>query len=213
MALMPNIKRQINKIGVRFFLVLLLFSFLGCSKVVSKQELLNYTLDSENGLLKKEEKSNSVVEVLYRPNDLMLLQEIKGRSFDFSQIDSVKKYFQGFSYFLLRLSRNGKEITIPYAANPVKFNQANDYLGFGIGKDVYLVQSRDTIKVQDFIHTRTFGSSPSSDVLFAFKTDLRKKSGQVRFIFNDQQFELGLNEFSFDISDIKSTPSIDLTHN
>src|SRR5258706_15726119 len=98
---MPNIKRQINKIGVRFFLVLLLFSFLGCSKVVSKQELLNYTLDSENGLLKKEEKSNSVVEVLYRPNDLMLLQEIKGRSFDFSQIDSVKKYFQGFSYFLL----------------------------------------------------------------------------------------------------------------
>ncbi len=195
----------------QLLLILFLISLLGCNKIVSKQELLTYISDPSNGLQKKEQKNGCDIEAVYRPADLIVFQEIKGTSFSSPQIDSMKNYYQEFSYFLLRLSRDGKEITIPYASDPVKFNQVNDYLGFTIGKDVYLIQDHDTVKVHDFIHTRTFGSSPSSDVLFAFKIDLKKRNEQVRLIFDDHQFGLGFNEFLFEARDIKSAPSIDLT--
>jgi hypothetical protein len=190
---------------VLFFIVLT-----SCKQTVSTNQLLDYTLNPKNGLLKKEKKNGVVLQVLYKPNQLIVAQEIKGRNLRPSQIDSVQSYFNEFDYFLLRLSRNGKEIETGYAADQVKFVQVNNYLSFEIGKNVSLVQDRDTIKVKDFIHTRTFGSSPSSDILFVFKSRLQERRGEVKFIFNDEMFNSGLSEFDFALSNIKSLPIINL---
>ncbi len=188
-------------------MLLLLFS--GCSRTVSRQELLTYTFDPDHGLYQKLEKDDALIEVIYRPSDLILYQQLKGESRSAAQIDSMKNYYRSLDYFLIRLSRNGKEINIPYAGNPSRFNQVNDYLNFNIGKDVSLVHDKDIIPVLDFIHTRTFGSSPSSDILFAFKSGLTNKSGEVKVLFDDHAFGLGLNQFTFNCNDIKSAPHID----
>ena len=191
---------------------LLLFSLLlllGCKKTATRQELLAYTFEPNNGLCQKEERNSNTIEAIYRPSDLILFQQLNGSTWSSAQIDSLKTYYGRLDYFLLRLSRDGKEITISYAVDPSKFQQVNSYLGFEIGKDVFLVNQSDTIRVLDFIHTRTFGSSPSSDILFAFKSGLKSRSGKVKLVFNDQRFGLGLNEFTFNCSDIKSAPYID----
>jgi hypothetical protein len=187
--------------------------FSSCTHMGSTNDLLNYALDPKNGLHQKEEKNGILVEVLYKPTQLIVAQEIKGQSLRLSQVDSIQRYFSEFDYFLLRLSRNGKEIETAFAGDQSKFNEANSYLSFEMAKDVRLIWERDTISTKDFIHTRTFGSSPSSDILFVFKSRLRDRNGSVKFIFDDRLFDSGRSEFDFAVSDIKSIPSITLTRN
>src|SRR5258706_7487689 len=98
----------------------------GCNKTASRQGLLAYTFDPDHGLYQKLEKDGAIIEVIYRPSDLILYQQLKGEVKSAAQVDSMKSYYRSMDYFLLRLSRNGKEITIPYAGDPSKFNQVND---------------------------------------------------------------------------------------
>jgi hypothetical protein len=193
------------------YLNLFLLVFASCQQTFSRKDLLDYTFDAKNGLYKMEDNNGILIEVIYKPNQLIAEQEIKGRNLKKSQIDSIKNYFHDFDYFLLRLSRNKHEIENAYAQDPVKFIDVNNYLSFEIGKDVYLVNNEDTVRATDFIHTRTFGSSPSSDILFAFKCESSDRSGEINFIFNDTKFDTGLNEFAYANSDLKSVSSINLT--
>jgi Lhr-like helicase len=126
------------------------------------------------------------------------------------QVDSIQNYFSDLDYFLLRLSRNSHEIENAYASDLLKFNEINNYLSFEIGNDVYLVQDGNKIKVADFIRTRTFGSSPSTDILFAFKKGIIKTNASVKFIFEDAGLDTGRIEFDFDINDIKKVSAIHL---
>ena len=190
--------------------LLMLGLLANCSRVVSSKQLLQYALDPKNGLYQKANRNGILVEVFYKPHQLIMAQEIKGARWTTSQLDSINKHFSEYDYFVLRLSRNGQEIERSYAGDEAEFNKVNSYLSFEIGNDITLTLSQDTFKVKDFIHTRTFGSGPSSDILFAFKSNLAQSKGTVKFIFDDSQFNSGRNEFDFAISDIKSTPVITL---
>lgn len=195
---------------------LLIFGWLlvltvGCSneKFISLNELSKYPLDESNGLYKKIERNGVIIEVIYKPTDLILAQEIDDAGYSKNQIDSIKKKLDHFHYFTIRLSRNGKEMTNTFVSDPEKLQQAADYLSFRIGSDLKLIHGNDTIPTTDFMHMRTFSASSTSDVLAAYKYSINLK-GNVSILFDDNFFNTGVNRFDFRASDIGSIPSLDL---
>ena len=199
------------KVRERIFIIGLIIFLAGCQKDLSREGLINYTLDPDNGLYKKEKKGDITIEVLYRPSQLIAEQDARGLTLSTHQMDSINEYFGEVDYFLLRLSRNSDEIENAYARNSLMFNEVSNYLSYGIAHDVFLLQGSDTLHVADFIRTQTHGASPSTDILFGFKPGVNDKNGDIKFIFKDLKFDTGVNEFDFNASDLQTASSIQLT--
>lgn len=196
----------------QFLLLILIFS--ACKeRVQSVHQLIDYCNDPANGLCSNHEFGEFRIGVIYRPAEIIIAQEIKSLSPSHSneQIDSVIKLFKGIDYFLLRLQKQGNEVESSYAKDPLKFRDVNNYLTTKIGDDIRLVYRGDTLRTKGAIHTRTFGSSKSTDVLVAFDSSLKDKSGEFQFIFEDKVFDTGLHVFEFEAGKIKSIPLLDLT--
>src|SRR4051794_6894045 len=100
---MMNVRALIIVVGFIIFLA-------GCQEDLSRQQLIDYTLDPANGLYKKETKGNVTIEVVYRPSQLIAEQDARGLTLTSDQVDSINNYFSEIDYFLLRLSRNSDEI-------------------------------------------------------------------------------------------------------
>lgn len=196
---------------VLYFMVGIIFY--GCvRKANSVQELLDYSFSQRNGLCKVVQKGDVRIEFVYRPTDLIVAQEIKGRKLSPYGLDSMRSLYKNLDYFLMKIRKKGAEIETYYARYPDKFALVNSYLSSGIAEDVKLIHRLDTISARAAIHTRTFGSNLSTDVLIAFESSLRTKSGSVQMLFIDSMFESGLHAVEFDIVDIKSVPTLDLNN-
>ncbi len=192
-----------------FFLIL---SFISCNKEAqSVQELIDYCNQPANGLRSNYVEDEYRFEVIYRPVEIIVLQEVKSLSLMGQQIDSVRQLFNGIDYFLLRMQKKGTEVETSFARDPIRFGEVNTYLATKVGRDIKLVHAGDTILTKATIHTRTFGSSQSTDLLIAFESSLKSKSGEFEVLFDDKIFGTGLHAFDFEINNIKSIPSLDLT--
>lgn len=178
-------------------------------RIVSVDELRAYSLNESNGLLQRVDNGNSVVEVIYHPKDLVFIQEISGRSLSKEQFDSIRNGIQVYDYFLLKLSKNGQEIVNSYTNDRIAYNKAINYLSYGISADIVLVNNNESIDVEDFSYSQTFGSSSSSTLLVVFKSSLQDRLGRVLFIFNDNFFNTGVSEFQFKTEDIRAIPIVD----
>lgn len=184
----------------------------GCNKSqISKGELQSYIMDESNGLYKKIEKGTSSIEVIYKPHDLILEQEIEDKVCSAHHVDSIKNKLNELDYFTLKLSTDGKDQTNRYAGDPVRFNRVLDYLSFQIGNDVRLVHKTDTIPVHDFMYFQGYGINNASEILLVFKSGLKQKEGSFQFLYQDDFFQAGLNEFEFQTQSIKDIPQMILT--
>jgi hypothetical protein len=193
------------------FLILFLLVVSACTqqKVVSEQELKAYVLDTKNGLRKETEKNDVTIEVLYRPTELVLAQQLDGVT-DQNERRKTIANFDSLSYFVLKLSRKGQEIENAYVSDNEKFVHVINYLSSSIGKNIYLVTERDTIHALDAVYARMFGASTATSVMIVFDEKLRARSGDIKFCLNDTELGLGQNEFEFDLSDIKKAPTLNL---
>lgn len=196
---------------MRLSILFLMLSLMACQekKIVSEQELKDYVLDPENGLRKQREKNGVDLEVIYRPSELIMAQQLDGINDKEERVKTIKS-FDSLTYFVLKLSRKGQEIENAYVSDEAKFVQVINYLSSSIGSNIYLLHESDTIHALDAVYTRMFGSATATSVMTVFDTDLEKKSGTVKFYLDDTGLGLGKNEFVFDISDIKKAPTINL---
>ena len=195
--------------SVKLFYTLLFFTILiGCGrKSITDKELLDYALDADNGLLQREEKSNTVLEMYYKPKELVMKQELLGIS-DAKTIADVTARFDSLDYFVLRLARAGKEIETSYASDPQRFNDVINYLSYYMAEDLSLINDRDTVPVLDIVYVRGFGATDATSVMAVFNSKLKTKDGIAKVVFNDQKLGTGLNEFEFNTDDIKNIPSL-----
>lgn len=196
----------------RFSLIFALAILLtGCSKKdpISAGELNAFLADDENGLHLEKESGSLLLECTYHPADFILAQEIEGRKLSSAGIDSLEKGLRKYTYFLFKISKEGREIVDLLANDPQRFNKALDYLSFKIGNDFRLVNQTDTVRVEDFAYARSFGSANGSSVLLAFKFPLEGRSGKVSLLYDDTFFKTGLSHFDFQTGDMKSTPPLD----
>jgi hypothetical protein len=187
--------------------IVLFFVCIGCTRYLSESELRQYVTDPENGLVGHVEKGDVKIDVQYRPADLVMFRDLQMID-DEHQREAATTKFDSINYFVMQMSMNEREIESRYAGDPRKFSEVVSYLSYGIASDLMLVTENDTINVLDVAYSRSFGSTGNTQLMIAFKDDLRRRSGTARLLFSDNVFGTGFNEFEFDCDRFREIPRI-----
>lgn len=188
---------------------LFLFAFDACNKPseVPKEELVAYTLDVDNGLIQTIKTGRYQLDLVYRPTDLMILQELGESIPDPSRIDQLRTKYSGHHYFLLQISKNGSEI-LNLDNGQEEYSQLLQTLAFHMPQYVSTVQGSDTTSLSDFMLDRTYGMGSSTNLLLVFERS--KQSFDDEILIHVAEFGLGIGpvKFKFEVIDLEKTPQV-----
>lgn len=189
--------------GKHFFFCLLALS---CTvkKIETKSELIDYSRNVENGLVQVVAKEQYVIEMSYRPKELVWFDELHESS---SKSDSLHMKIESFDYFALRISKKQEDPTNALAGDDA-YKNALSYLSAEVGNDLKLIVKGDTISPIEFNYSPGYGTSDASSVLIAFDANLNIRGEDFQLLFNDSFFKTGLNLFHFQMDDIKNIPHL-----
>jgi hypothetical protein len=189
---------RLKKFGIVTILLLAACSFMCLGFIiyegkrkVTKEALLSYIRDPENGLFKSDSIGNVKYAIYYKPSQLAIRN------------DSLLNRF----YFILKCSYFNQDMLgdmrVPYDYSKVIKN-----LSFNLKSYLYGVYDKtDTVNLRDFVYARTYGSSNSSDVSLVF--DRKQEFKQFEIVVWDFVFEKYQKVyFTFNHSDIKNCPEI-----
>jgi hypothetical protein len=188
--------------------VALIFS---CSNsTLTEAELKAYVLNEENGLVKKSSRGDFQAEAYHRPNDLVIAQMAYDKSLTKDTLDSLRTAYSDFSYFVLHMSKNNREVESYFAYNPILYNEIVNYLNGEIDQDMMLLHKSDTIKALQTIYSPALGSSNYTSVMAVFGTGIKQLPPTIELVWNDTQLNTGVHRFLFNKSDLKNTPQLKL---
>lgn len=190
----------------------ILVCLVGCgSKSVSEEELIAYTLNPENGLRTTSKKEPFLVEVIYRPKDLIKAIELKSLE-DVHDFGGRAEQIDSLEYFVIRLSRNGQEIESALAGDDLRFTQAINYLSSGIDRTLALSVGGKRIPVFSSVYSGAFGSATSTSILVVFDTKFEGSEDEIHLHFDDSFFGIGATEFTFDAKDLVNAPHLNFNN-
>jgi hypothetical protein len=180
-------------------------TFLGCRKqeFSSPDELNKFIADPEHDLKQTNELNGYKVTVTFRPTDLLVYQEIGDQHPTAAAIDSARKKYNSYYYFILSLSHGNREALNP-ADGLTQYSELVQTLSFRMNDYVTMTTSQsDTIPVGDFMLNRTYGISSTTDILFVFNKEKAKGNEWVQFNLNELGIGLGNQRFRFKVEDLE----------
>jgi len=185
---------------------------LGChSKSVSSEELQSYVLDEDNGLQKSVESSGTKVTVTYRPTDLWVQQEIEGKIVKAPTVDSLRRKYSRYYYFIVSLSRDNKE-ALHQVRTMGHYSDLVQTMSFAMSQFVNLTTTKqDTIIVSDSMLNRTYGLGSSTDLLLVFERVKAEDDDWVQLNLSEFGLGLGNQRFRFASKDFERLPSLDFS--
>ena len=191
-----------------FVSILLIAIFLqGCKQSFTADELEKYIQNTNNGTKKSFESGNFKAEIIYRPTDLMVRQELTS---DKKNMDVFKKKYGQYNYFVLSMQNNGSDLLNSTVHDKSVFSGINEQLSFGLNEHVFVLdENKDTSYLADFAFPRLFEAAKSTSVLLAFKADAIK-TNMFKICIRDIGYTTGIIEFDFDKEDLKNIPSLKL---
>lgn len=192
-------------------LAIISFFFSSCgSRLVSENELKKYVLDESNGVRKVVHSGEMKVDAILRPSDLLVLQELRGNAKDTTALHRLQKKYAGQYYFILNISRDGREVVTPGQLSYDHFSDVLQNISFRMGEYVNMTTSKqDTIPLMDFMFNRTFGMGSGSEVLLVFDKKKITDAGWLQINLSELGLGLGLQNFRFRRSDLEEVPHLD----
>ena len=201
---------------VRTTLRLITFIFCGaCSQpqYLTEEDLKAFIRHEDRGLKMSRESNGYEVGVMFRPIDLLMLQETGGQTeVPGPELKRLLNKYKNQYYFILSLSRNNGEALYQAGGGMGRFSDLVQTLSFRMGSFVHLTTAEnDTISVADYVYPRTYGMGEATHLMFAF--DKTKARGKDWIQFNLREFGLGLGNqnFRFKTRDLEKVPGIDFT--
>lgn len=195
---------------MRFFVVFLCFLLISCgpNTVSTDEELQAYILDEDNGLVKKWNDGDLNVDIILRPSESLVAQEIgKGRP-DTTTVSRLRKKYSKNLYFMMSVSKGDAE-ALHSLDGFGEYSEVLQVLSFRMNEFVRLTTSEnDTIPVADFLLNRTYGLTRSTDILFVFSNEKIKDDRWIQFEFNEFGLKTGIQKFRFNTADIYAAPTI-----
>ena len=191
----------------------LMITFSSCAKQkVSEEELKKYIRDVDNGLRQSITVGEFNVEATYQPTDLFVLRELGSAQPDTASLNKWYKKYGGHYYFILSISKNGKEAVSPTQMPYDQFSDLLQTVSFRMGEYTTMTTSRqDTIPLADFIYNRTFGMATGSDILMVFDKKETADADWVQINLKELGLGLGTQNFRFDKYKLDEAPNIDFT--
>jgi hypothetical protein len=179
----------------------------GCSPgALSEQDLKAYALDPEHGLHKTITDGDLVIDLIYRPKDLVIAQEAgvedsQAWNKEAARIDSL-------DYFVLTIKKSGKAVENYYSRDPKRFQQALSYLSDGITDNLRLRAGEKSVVAEGVAFAQGFGVTNASQVLIVFKSTLVRRPGSFTVEFDGTELDLGVHRFEFDAGDLRAIPPL-----
>jgi hypothetical protein len=183
--------------------------FMGCaiSEVDSEQDLINYISNPDHRLTRKTESNGYQLAVTFKPTDLLVLHETSELEVSDSVLNTLRRRYSGYHYFVLSLSRANGELLL--GAQEGQFGTLMQTLSFGMSEYVTMTTSDNaTITVSDFILNKAYGLNGSTDLLFVFDKTQSRLSDWVQFNLNEFGLGIGNHRFRFSVNDLESAPKI-----
>lgn len=189
-------------------LVALIGCLVSCTQEVETTEALQEFI-TEHDLSKHKSIGAVTLQLRYKPNDLLVAQELRQQTPTTALLDSLRHKYGQYAYFLLSMSANDKEIEMWNTGTQGHFGERIQTLSFGMNQYVHLVTSQqDTIPITDYAYQRTFGMGRSTDILFAFDRTKIEESDWIQFQLKDFGLGIGNNRFKFETNDLKKVPAL-----
>jgi len=213
---MKNTKVNKHKFLISALAVLIMasiiFAFVGFTtkSVKTKEELISYARNSENGLVKVKTINGVKLKVMLRPNDLLVEQELgEGTTPDKAEVNRLRDKYNNYLYFILSISADGKDVSTTRLADMQAFSNRIQTLAFGMGEYVFLTnENSDTAYVVDYIYPRTYGLGNSTDLMFVFDKAILNESDYITFNLNDIGLLTGTTRYKFRKKDLLTLPQL-----
>jgi len=194
-------------LSAKNFILLTLFTlvFIACGRKLTYEEYINYIKDPDNGLIQERVINGIQMKVTYRPPELLVYQELHDRdSISEEDIKETRERYGQQHYFVLSISQGGQEILIN-AANRQRFSLIVNQLTFQMDRNISLITAdKDTLQLLDFHYPRMYATTPSSDIMFAFKKN-NQKTKYVELQLDEFGLNTGDTRFRFALKDINKT--------
>lgn len=173
-----------------------------------ESELQAYIKEESNGLIKKRTIDPFKFTVQYRPNDLVILQEV-GDDLEPEKIAAAANNFEKYAYFILNLEVDGGSALYKSSQDMAIFSERLQTLAFGMSERVSLITSEsDTIRVADYVFDRTFGMG-STMLMFVFNNEKLADTDWFTFNLKEFGFRTGDQKFRFETSDLTAVPRLE----
>ncbi|MCH5718196.1 hypothetical protein [Niabella hibiscisoli] len=183
-----------NSIGILIVAAFLLLYSCGITKKgsLSKEELLEYVNDPDNGLTKEQEANGVKVKLSFYPSSLLVAQE----QADTIPIEKLKARYGGHYYFKARFSKDGKE-AIRQLGDFGKYSEMVQVLAFRMNDYVNLTtSSKDTLSMADYFFDQTYGMSDGNNLMLVFSKDQIKNANMFDINIAECGFGTGALKFS-----------------
>lgn len=169
-----------------------------------------YIRDVDNGLRQSITTGEFTVEATYQPTDLFVLRELGSSKPDTASLKKWYTKYGGHYYFILSISKNGKEAISPTQMPYDQFSDLLQTVSFRMGEYTNMTTSKkDTIPLADFIYNRTFGMATGTDILMVFDKKKAAETDWVQINLQELGLGLGTQNFRFDRKRLDEAPEID----
>ena len=201
---MPSMKK--NSVFVFFCFVMI---SCGSKTFNTSDEMVKYINDEQNGYKYSKIINNVKYELLYRPTDLLVQQELND-NYNSKQVRKVRDKYQKYMYFNLSISLNDKELLTNVASDKARFGEIVNELAFGMeGKINLFTQEKDTLKMSDFIYPRMYGMTNNTTLMVVYPRDKEALRGEaLNFIIQDLGFYTGEVKFKINSRKIQNEPKL-----
>lgn len=169
-------------------------------------ELLAFINNESNGYFQNKLINGINFELLYRPTDLLVNQELNNQK----DINKLREKYKRFIFFNLSISTNDKEILTAFPKNRMEYSALVDQLTFKMDRNIVMLnQHKDTIPLIDVVNPRLYGMGKKNTLLLIFnRADSKLIDENLNLFIKDFGFNVGDIRFKIPIEKIKNEPTI-----
>lgn len=159
------------RIGFSLFFVGLFLWGCNHKEFNSESDLFDYIKDGANGYSHSKTINGIDFNLMYRPTDAIVNQELGGEISE-EKVNKLRNKYKNYMYFNLRMGKNNKELLSAQPKSRDEFGAMVSQLAFGMKDKVYLyTPSLDTLEMTDFIYPRMYGMTDATTIMFVFPRD------------------------------------------
>lgn len=205
-----------NKLTSIITLMLIALGMLSCENKKpfdNVAEITAFLIEDDNGLSKSKEANGYKITLTYLPSEFLAFKDVQETQYNSLLFDSIVNSYQGGLYFLMDISPDEKSRTGDvmlqdvYSREEYKSRFVN--LTFNAEAMITLACPGDEVSYFPVLTSieHSYGLSDNRQMLIAFeKIESITNCSSITIEFDDNEFETGINKFSFSWNELKAFP-------
>lgn len=171
-----------------------------------------YLKNTNHGYLQEKNVNGYDFSLLYKPTDLLVLQELGEQTKNKEKITQLRKKYKQYLYFTISMSKNNKELLSTTPKNRNEFGKMVNDLAFGMGEKVHVfTPKKDTLELLDYNYPRMYGMSRATTMLFVYPRDKKYlKEKYLNITIGDLGTYTGEVKFKMPTKNINNEPTLKL---